>query len=101
MRDERDKKLDNLFALARHETPDASILEAHFETRLMARLAERKSQAVPWHQLVWRMVPAFAVIAAIMLVFSITMNQARSSDLFAPITNGSEELMASNYLLGE
>lgn len=100
MRDERDHKLDALFALARSDSPDTSNLEAHFETRLMARLAERSALSPPWHLLVWRMIPAFAVIAAIMLACSITINPTRSSDPFAAITNGNEDLMAKNYLLG-
>jgi anti-sigma-K factor RskA len=100
MRDEHDHKLDALFTLARRERPDTSTLEAHFETRLMARLAERTAQTAPWHLLVWRMIPAFAVIAAIMLACSITINPTRSGDPFAAITNGTEDLMARNYLLG-
>ena len=101
MRDERDEKLDTLFALARQDSPDTSALEAHFETRLMARLAERSAQALPWHRMVWRMLPAFAVIAAIMLGLSISVNPAQSSDLYAAITNGHEEQMSRNYLVGE
>lgn len=100
MRDERDHNLDTLFAMARSESPDISTLEAHFETRFMARLAERSNLSPPWQLLVWRMIPAFAVIAVIILVCSITLNPIRSSDPFAAITNGNEELMAKNYLLG-
>lgn len=101
MRDDRDKKLDALFAMARREQPDTSALESHFETRLMARLTERKTGSIPWQQMIWRMVPAFAVIALLILVCSFTLNPARSSDLFAAITEGQEEQMARNYLLGE
>jgi anti-sigma-K factor RskA len=100
MRDERDQELDALFALVRREIPDTSALGTHFETRLMARLAERTSQTAPWHLLVWRMIPAFAIIAAIILACSITINPTRSSDPFAAITNGHEDQMAKNYLLG-
>ena len=48
-----------------------------------------------------RMVPAFAALAALMLVCSFTINPARTSDPFAAITNGRNEQMTTNYLLGE
>lgn len=101
MRDDHDERLDALFAAARSEPTDTSALEAHFETRLMARLAESRMLSVPWHQIVWRMLPLFTAIAAIMLICSLTLNPTGSSDPFAAITNGHEEQMASNYLLGE
>jgi anti-sigma-K factor RskA len=100
MRDDRENRLDELFARARQETPDTGRLEEHFETRFMARLAERKAQTSPWQLLVWQMIPAFAAIAAIVLACSFTVNPTRSSDPFAAITNGHEEQMARNYLLG-
>ncbi|MBT1073465.1 hypothetical protein [Pelotalea chapellei] len=100
MRNDGDQKLDALFATARREQPDTSALEAHFETRLMARLSERRTR-VPWQLMIWRMLPAFAVIALLILICSFTLNPARSSDLFAAITGGQEEQMARNYLLGE
>ncbi len=101
MRDERDEKLDTLFAAARSEHCDTSALEAHFETRLMARLAERKAQALPWHLMVWRLVPAFAVIAAVCVVCSFYFNPVQSGDVFAAITSAQEESLYANVLSGE
>jgi anti-sigma-K factor RskA len=101
MRDERDQELDALFALARRETPYTEAMEAHFEARFIARLNERKNQMAPWQQLIWRMIPAFAAIAVVMLICSITINPDRSSDPFAAITNGYEDQMAKNYLWGD
>jgi len=100
MRDERDHGLDALFALARRETPDTEAIEAHFETRIIARLNERTTRAATWQQLIWRMVPAFAAIAVVILICSFTINPDRSSDPFAAITNGYEDQMAKNYLWG-
>jgi hypothetical protein len=96
-----DTQLDELFAAARSEQPDTAAREAHFETRFMARLAERRNSAVPWHLMVWRMIPAFAVLCLIILVFSFALNPMGTDDLFAAITSGSEDLMARNYLAGE
>ncbi len=96
-----DKKLDALFAAARCDLPDTSDREQYFETRLMARLAERRQQTVPWHRMVWRLLPAFTAITVLCLVICVTLNSIRTSDPFAAITNGQEEQMAKNYLLGE
>ena len=67
MGNDRDQKLDVLFAKARLDLPDTSDRERHFETRFMARLAERKTQILPWQLMVWRMLPGFAVIVAIVV----------------------------------
>ncbi|HEY3309943.1 MAG TPA: hypothetical protein VGJ93_15935 [Desulfuromonadaceae bacterium] len=101
MHNDHDERLDALFAKARPDLPDTSGLETHFETRFMARLAERRAKMVPWQMLVWRMLPGFAVLAAIMLICSLSLNPTRSSDPFAAITNSHDEQMAKNYLLGE
>jgi hypothetical protein len=102
MRDERDNRLDELFDLARREAPDTTRLEEHFETRLMARLVERRTGVTsPWQRLVWRMVPAFAAITALLLICSLAMNPARSGDPFAAITSGYDDQVARNYLLGD
>ena len=54
--------LDALFASARAERVDTSRAEYGFETRLMARLRERRQpDAVSlWSAVTWRMVPFFA-----------------------------------------
>ncbi|BCS52024.1 hypothetical protein [Geobacter sp. SVR] len=91
MRDNADDTLDRLFAAARSERPDTSAREAHFETRLMARLAERRTQRRPWQMLVWRTMPAFAVTAAISIACSLAFNPVRTEDPFAAITVAQEE----------
>lgn len=101
MRDNYDEKLETLFAATRSEQVDTSALEAHFETRLMARITERKVQSVPWHLMVWRLIPGFAAIAVISIACSISFNPVRSSDIFAPITVGQEETLFSNVISGE
>lgn len=101
MGDNADKKLDALFAAARAARADTADCEEYFETRLMARIAERKSRGVPWYALAWRMVPAFAVIVIITAVWSATVNPARSGDMFAAITAGQEDRLTISYLVGE
>jgi len=55
--------LDALFATAREHRPDTSRAEYGFETRLLARLRERRQpDAVSlWSVVTWRMAPFFAV----------------------------------------
>jgi hypothetical protein len=54
--------LDALFAAARAQRPDTSRAEHGFETRLMARLRERRQPdaASLWSVVTWRMAPFFA-----------------------------------------
>jgi hypothetical protein len=96
-----DERLDRLFALAHSEKPDTSIRQEHFETRVMARLCERRQTTSPWYSLAWRMIPIFAVIAAISVVCSMTFTPSHSGDLFAAISSGQEEYLANSYLTGE
>ena len=55
--------LDALFALARKHRPDTSRTEFAFETRLMARLRDRRQPETSsiWAKVTWRMIPLFAV----------------------------------------
>lgn len=101
MRDKLDERLDALFRSVRLETPGTEELEPHFETRLMARLADRTSPYALWQLMAWRMVPAFALIAIVLLACSILLNQPGYSDPFAAIVNGREDQLARMYLIGE
>ncbi len=101
MRDEMDTKLDQLFAAARTEQPDTEHLEEHFETRLMARIRERRDIRTPWYLMAWRCVPIFALLAAIIAVVGLTGIQNGSADLFAVISSGQDEVLARSFISGE
>ncbi|MGD0586769.1 MAG: hypothetical protein ABSA86_13535 [Oryzomonas sp.] len=101
MNDNGDERLDRLFAAARNARVDTSALEEHFETRLMARLRERRAQGIPWYALMWRMVPVFAVLVILIAVYSTSYKPPSSGDLFAAISSGQEEYLAQNVLTGE
>jgi hypothetical protein len=101
MNDNGDERLDRLFAAARNARVDTSALEEHFETRLMARLRERRAQGIPWYALMWRMVPVFAVLVILIAVYSTSYMPPSSGDLFAAISSGQEEYLAQNVLAGE
>ena len=101
MENESEKRLDRLFAAARAESAETGVLEEHFETRLMARIRERRLEQQPWYALAWRMVPAYAGIATIVAVCSFTFNPTRSTDVFAALTGNHEETISITYLAGE
>ncbi|KAA0891251.1 hypothetical protein [Oryzomonas rubra] len=96
-----DERLDRLFAAARTVPVDTSALEDHFETRLMARLGERRREVIPWYAVMWRMVPLFAVLVAVIAVYGTNFGPSPSGDLFAAISSSQEEYLAQNILTGE
>jgi hypothetical protein len=87
-----DSELDALFAAARGHRPDTSRAEFGFETRLMARLRERRQPDVLslWSVVTWRLVPFFAVaVVALTLwqfeVSSETNDAATAAGLNNPV----------------
>ncbi len=100
MEDKTNKRLEQLFSAARDAAPDTSAMEAHFETRVMARIREQREKTAPWFGLVWRMIPIFAVVAAIAAICNMSFNPDHSQDMFAAITNGQEDY-AGSFLTGE
>jgi hypothetical protein len=101
MSDNGDERLERFFAASRNARMDTSALEEHFETRLMARLRERRREGIPWYALMWRMVPVFTVLVVLIAVYSISYKPLSSGDLFAAISSGQEEYLAQNVLTGE
>jgi hypothetical protein len=100
MKDNRDELLDKLFLAARSRKPDTEAIEAHFETRLLARIEEQRSSLVLWPVWTWRLIPLFATIVIIVGIGSIVYDPARSSDLFATLTNGYDEYLTTSLLAG-
>ena len=100
MNDEHDELLDKLFQAARTIEPDTAVVEECFETRLMARIEERRNRQTAWSFWTWRLVPVFATIAVIVGIGSVILDPGRSGDLFASLTDGYEELLATSLLAG-
>jgi len=101
MKDNMDERLDRLFAAARNERAAVSQADDFFETRLLARIKEQRELAGPWYAAAWRLLPAFAAVAAMVMVCTLTFNPSRSSDMFAAITGGQDEIVGMSYLTGE
>ncbi|HEY6871833.1 MAG TPA: hypothetical protein VI298_03785 [Geobacteraceae bacterium] len=100
MKDERDELLDGLFVAARTMRRDTAVVEERFETRLLARIAERRSSWLLWSVWSWRLVPVFAAVAVVVGLGSVFSDPARSTDIFAAFTNGYEEFQAASLLAG-
>ncbi len=101
MKDDAEKRLDSLFAAARSVRPDTAAAEEFFETRLMARIREKRERAQSWFSWVWRLAPAFVVVVLVLGVFSMMMDESQSPDIFASIANDHAEYQVANYLGGE
>jgi hypothetical protein len=101
MRDDMETRLDHLFAAAREERPEPEEAERFFEARLMARIRERREARQPWYLMAWRCVPAFALLAAILTVLSLSSARSGSTDLFAAISSGQDDYVARSFISGE
>jgi hypothetical protein len=100
MKDERDELLDQMFSAARARKPDFVSIEEHFETRLMANLAERRERGGWWSAWAWRLVPWFATIVIIVGAAGYLFDPGRSSDIFAMFA-GDDEYQVSSLFIGE
>jgi len=99
MKDYKERRLDSLFAVARSVRPDTSATEEFFETRLMARIREKRERGQPWFSLAWRLAPAFIAVVMVLGVFSIFMDESQSLDIFSAIANDDDaEYQVVNYL---
>lgn len=101
MNDRVDEQLDRLFEASRAEPVDTTALEEYFEVRLMARIAELRTPSPPWYALAWRMVPAFALVAAAITIGTFVYAPPEQNDMFAAITDEQEEIAGSSFLTGE
>lgn len=101
MNDNSDHELDRLFAAARRARTDFSAVEEHFETRLIARIRERRENRQCWYSWLWRLVPVFTVIVLVLGIASVVVERDGSPDMFAAIANGQETAQVLGYLTGE
>jgi len=99
MKDDADKKLDELFATFRSESPDTSRLEYGFETRLLARLrGERQPEMEPWFALAWRFCPIFAGIVVALCIW--TYFSPPDIDLQTLVKSGGDETQLTEFFTG-
>ena len=72
--------LDRLFAEARALSPDTASVEYALETRVLARIRERRAESSSWMKLSWKLVPFFALIVILAGVWDMQSNQMNSDD---------------------
>jgi len=101
MYDNTDEKLDRLFAAARSVSPDTSAREDFFETRVVARIRERRESRQPWFSWAWRLAPVFVVAVIVLGSASLLLDRDGSADIFSAIANGHDEYQVVAYLEGE
>ncbi len=100
MRDDRDEFVDRLFRAGRARRVDFAPLEEHFETRLMAGIAERRETRGMWSAWAWRLVPWFAALLIMVGASGLILERGRSGDLFATFA-GDDEFQVSSLFMGE
>lgn len=101
MNDNTDDKLNKLFVAARSVRPDTGALEDFFETRLAARLREKRENRRLWYSWEWRLVPVFLVAVIILGSVSLIGDGNRSTDIFTAIANDQEDSQLVAYFGGE
>jgi hypothetical protein len=101
MNSDRDERIEKLFAAARSEKYEVPFADEYFETRLMARIRERRDVPSPWYAAAWRMLPGFAVVTMMIVAGTLALSSYRPGDMFSAITTGQDEVVAISYLSGE
>jgi hypothetical protein len=101
MKDDKENRLDSLFSAARTVRQDTSAAEEFFETRLMARIRERRTKSQSLFSWALRMAPAFLVVVVALGVFNTFMGGNGSTDIFSTMANDHAEYQVASYLGGE
>jgi flagellar motor component MotA len=100
MNHKEDENLDRLFMAARGCKPDTAKLENQFEIRLMANIRERNSERSRWLSWMWRLAPAFTILAAILGIVTLLTDSYPSPDILTSIVSSHENHLIMGYLTG-
>lgn len=103
MNDNTDEKLDRLFAAARSVSLDTSAREDFFETRVVARIREKRERRLPWFSWAWRLVPVFVIAVIVLGSANLMLDRDGdgSADIFSAIASSHDEYQVVAYLEGE
>src|SRR5512140_1727254 len=93
-----DVELDRLFALARQASPDISVVERNFETRVMARIREPRE---PWYAWAWRLAPVFLALVLLLAGWSISYSPVHPADPVTMLASGTQEVALLDNLTGD
>jgi hypothetical protein len=104
MEDKREKRLDDLFRVARTLEPRTEAVENLFEVQVQARIRELKAAKGAawniWDLWTWRLVPLFTTIAVIIGMGGLLITSAASADVFSYLDTGYEEYLMTSMLTG-
>jgi hypothetical protein len=98
--DLNDEKLDRLFAAARKASHYRTGIESGFETRVMAKIREEKSQT-PFLHWAWRFIPVFASIVIFLVILVYSTKYSPMADLTTLTSVGNEDTTVVAFLAGE
>ncbi len=106
MKTERNDGLDRLFAAARAVepgvSPDVSAVENALETRVLARIREKREKRVPLFYWAWRLAPVFsALVIALGAWYYASVPQTLPVDMHAAFSASYDGNLALNFSNGE
>ncbi len=101
MNDNRDERLNLLFAKARTAEARLSVREEGFEGRLLQRIREQRLAASPWYLWAWRSVPIFSAVIVLLLMLSGFQGAGTGAYLSHALTGGDDESALVSYYTGE
>lgn len=105
MKPDPDEKLDALFRAARSVEVNTSRVEFGFETRVAARLGERRASGAAgaqlWGGLAWKLAPCFAAIVVVLAGWTyLDAGDPPAFDLAAGIGTSLDGETLEVYLMG-
>ncbi len=99
-KDDRDVRLERIFAAAKTASPDVSGVARNFETRLMARIAESRGSGEPWYGWAWRLAPAFIVLTLLLGAWTLVFDPVRATDPGTMLVAVAEQVTLVDDLTG-
>ena len=99
--DRDDDRIERLFAAARKSQPYNTHLEYGFETRVMAKIRERRNGQKPFFSWAWRFMPTLVVVVMMLGAWTYISEQSQLIGLSSIAGINNEETMLVASLTGE
>ena len=101
MENDRDDDIERLFAVARRSQPYDAQLEYGFETRVMAKIKDRRDSQKPFFLWAWRLIPALVTVVLMLGIWTYISEQRQFTGLSSIAGINNEETMLVASLTGE
>ena len=99
--DPKDDNLDDLFAAARKAELYKEKREYGFETRVIARILEKRRENSLFLLWAWRLMPFFASIVICLALWISSFEPPHAADLISGAGIGNDDAVIVTYLAGE